>query len=236
MLISHPQSEAAVRSVGTQELLEATVANIQEAERQGVRIGRGTATTPSPVYPSVGPGLITPPAPPAPPAVTPATATAEFAAPQPYRPLSTPQLAGEETPDVRVDPSVRHGKKRARLESRSPSPSPAPRANRAHPGTLRRSTQAVRTRAPSTHRPYASAQSPGAPQPLPRRQLAQSTRDLIAEALRTPTAQGGTAFRRAPSLAGAGPSRLDYSTAPVAGPSRLDRMYVHCAWICESLD
>ncbi|KAL1948190.1 hypothetical protein VTO73DRAFT_12265 [Trametes versicolor] len=79
------------------------------------------------VFPSIRPGLVTPPRGPAPPVVQTVAATAELVAPQAR--LATPTVAHLED-TVAAGPVVstaRKGKKRARIDSTSPSPATAAR-------------------------------------------------------------------------------------------------------------
>ncbi|OJT13067.1 hypothetical protein TRAPUB_10380 [Trametes pubescens] len=176
-------SEAAARSASTQELLEATAANIQDAVRQGVHIGRDTVATPTPVYPSIGPGLIVPPPQLAPPVTVPVNVSAEIVAPRPCRPTLTPEQLGTEMPDVRAIPSTRKGKKRARINSRTPSPSPAQRSGRAPPSVARRPSQVERARAQLARGPYTLAPAAWASPSSSRGRLRPATAAAIAAAL-----------------------------------------------------
>lgn len=128
------------------ELLEDTASRMQAVAGAGARVARCHAVTPTPVFPSIGPGLVVPPPALAPTVVDQATASGQIATPQPRRLLpSVAALAGSVAPS-QAERSSRQDRKRARLESVSPSPSPTATGSGALGGAMRRSNLVLRSR------------------------------------------------------------------------------------------
>ncbi|OJT05924.1 hypothetical protein TRAPUB_3214 [Trametes pubescens] len=211
---SSMMSAVAARATDAMELFEHTAITMQESVVNGTPGERSMVTTPTPVFPSIGPGLVLPPSPPAPALLVRATASAVIATPQPRR---APPEAARLTNAVSLsltDSSNRQERKRPRLDSPSPSPAPVTGQNRAPPGAIRRSSQTVRSRIAPLTRPYALAPATWRSPASSHGRLAPVAIEAIANAL-LPL-----------PLPAAGPSRLPQPSpsrgveAPVPGHSR----------------